>query len=73
MKKNTQIRKLAKTLKPFGLTIVQGDHNKVLNGNGQAVYWFSGTPSCDYWADNVIRDLANMGLVEERLKRLRIR
>ena len=73
MHDNGPARSLANLIKPYGLRVVGGDHRKIVNEAGRAVYWFSGSPSSPYFAENTLRDLAKAGLIPRRLKRLRIR
>jgi hypothetical protein len=72
MRKDTQTRKLKKLLSENGLTLIEGDHRKILNQRGQAVYWTGGSPSCHYWANNVVRDLVKMGLLPAHAKKVKI-
>ena len=73
MRQTDKVRVIQKMIKPYGFTVENGDHRRIINTAGKAVYWFPGSPSCPYFAENVIRDLVRMGLVPHHLKRQKIR
>lgn len=73
MRRQSAVRQLQDLIKPYGLRVVEGAHRKIVNQAGQAVYSFSGTPGCEFFAENTLRDLVRKGLVPATLKRQRIR
>lgn len=69
-----QVQILKKILKPYNLRIRETNGHRVIeNANGQAVYWFASTPTCEYFAENTLSDLVKMGLVDSLVKNKKIR
>jgi type IV secretory pathway ATPase VirB11/archaellum biosynthesis ATPase len=62
-KRQKTLNKLSEIIRPYGLTIIDGDHRKIVKENGQQVYSMSSTPSCEFFAERSLRDLIRMGLV----------
>lgn len=69
---NKAVRRLERIIKPFGLRIENGDHRRIVNGGGQAIYWFAGSPSCPHFAENVVKDLVKKGLLPMSYKKTKI-
>src|SRR3712207_1988485 len=73
MRRQHDTRRLDKLIRPYGLRVVEGAHRKIVDAHGKAVYSFSGSPSCAYFAENTLAALVKMGLVPRALKGQKIR
>jgi len=69
-----EVKTLKKILKKYGMTIEQTRKHRVIrNHDGQALYWFSSTPTCQHFAENTLSDLIKLGLVPLSEKNKKIR
>jgi hypothetical protein len=66
--KRSDARRLAKLIKPYGLTIVPARKHKQIIKDGKVVWHMSSTPSDGYYAINTLSDLKRRGLVPREVK-----
>lgn len=69
MRRQKEVDKLAKIIKPYGLSIVvskgKSGHRHVINAAGEYVDTMSNTPRCQYFAQNELKRLIKLGAVPE--------